>query len=76
MINMDWIPCHERLPESTKPEVLCLVTYQDYDIFEGKWGCRKLGIMSYLTKQEIWNTKALINVLAWMPLPELYEEKP
>ena len=71
----EWIPCRKNLPESEEPEVLCLVTYQEYDVSEGKYGCRKLGIMSYLTKQEIWNTKALISVLAWMPLPELYKEQ-
>lgn len=48
-----WIPCSERLPESEEPEVLCLVTYQDYDVFEGKYGYRKLGIMSYLMKHKI-----------------------
>ncbi len=74
MIDMDWIPCHEHLTESTELEILCLVTYQDYNVSEGKWGYRKLGIMSYLTKYRIWNTKALTNVLAWIPSPDPYEE--
>ena len=74
MIDMDWIPCHERLPKSTEPEILCLVTYQDYNVFESKWNSRKIGIMSYLTKYGIWNTKALTNVLAWIPSPEPYKE--
>lgn len=71
----EWIPCSERLPESEEPEILCLVTYQDYDVSEGKWENERLGIMSYLTKHRIWNTKALVNVLAWQPLPEPYKEK-
>lgn len=74
----EWIPCSERLPESEEPEILCLVTYQDFNLSKCKWGNTRLGIMSYLTKPRIWNTKALINVLAWMPLPEpfkLMEEK-
>ncbi|MDE7365241.1 MAG: DUF551 domain-containing protein [Ruminococcus sp.] len=71
---MKWIPCCERLPESEESEILCLVTYQDYDISEGKWENVRLGIMSYLTKHQIWNTKALVKVLAWMQLPEPYKE--
>jgi len=57
VIKMNWIPCRERLPKSDEPEVLCLVTYQDYDVFKGKWDCRKVDVMPYLTKHGIWNTK-------------------
>ncbi len=71
----EWIPCSERLPESEEPEVLCLVTYQDFNVSECKWENARLGIMSYLTKHRIWNTKALVSVLAWMPLPEPYKEQ-
>ena len=69
----EWIPCSERLPESEEPEILCLVTCQDFNVSECKWENARLGIMSYLTKHRIWNTKALASVLAWMPLPEPFK---
>lgn len=75
MTCTDWIPCCEHMPESDEPVVFCIVTYQDYDLFAGKWERRKVGVMSYLTKYQMWDTKAMINVLAWIPLPEPYKER-
>ena len=75
MMKNNWIPCSERLPESEKLALLCLVTYMDFDFFNHKWGNVKIGVMEYLTKPEIWNTKVYVKVLAWMPLPEPYEKK-
>lgn len=70
---MNWIPCNNELPNGAEDEVACLVTCQEWDLFDGKWGDKEVRILSYSIKREQWNTKSDIRVLAWMPLPIPYE---
>lgn len=70
---MNWIPCDNELPNGAEDEVVCLVTCQEWDLFDGKWGDKEVRILSYSIKKEQWNTKSDIRVLAWMPLPIPFE---
>lgn len=70
---MNWIPCDNELPNGAEYEVACLVTCQEWDLFDGKWGDKEVRILSYSIKKEQWNTKSDIRVLAWMPLPIPFE---
>lgn len=71
---MNWIPCEKELPDVTEDEVVCLVTCQEWDLFDSKWGNKEVRVLSYSIKNEKWNTKSDIRVLAWMPLPLPYEK--
>ncbi len=71
--SIKWIPCDKELPNKTGDEIVCLVTCQEWDIFDSTWGNKEIRILSYSTITEQWNTKSDIRVLAWMPLPEPYE---
>ena len=65
-----WIPCDKELPNGEKDEIACLVTCQEWDIFQGKWGDKEVQILSYSTSYKQWNTKSDIRVLAWSILPK------
>ncbi len=71
----DWIPCAERMPTGEKIEIPCLVTCQKWDLFKDEWGKPQFEILSYLPTIGIWNIKTPVKVLAWIPLPEIYEEE-
>lgn len=61
-----WIPCSERLPAIGKPVLisalmpLCTMVYIGY-LSDGVWFCDRLFFRSD-------------EVVAWMPLPDAYEE--
>lgn len=67
----EWIPVEERLPDHY---CNCIVTIsnrlgEDVDIdtyveFEGAWGWQS------------WHEGSRRNIIAWMPLPELYKPQP
>ena len=76
---MEWIPCTERLPEKSGRY---LVT-RGSNVFSSLWN--KLDILNYsdlmgLKKEKIWwsgnvgksDFEKFDDVIAWMPLPELY----
>ena len=72
-----WIPCSEQMPESGE-DVLVWFEYYRYGDYDGL--CQTYGIGTYYAYQKNW----LINqstgwnnlrVIAWMPLPDPYEEK-
>ena len=69
-----WIPCDKELPNGETDEIACLVTCEEWDIFQGKWGDKEVQILSYSTSYKQWNTKSDIRVLAWSILPKPYEE--
>lgn len=79
---MEWIPCTERLPEKSGQY---LVT-RKFNALSSLWD--KVGIVNYsdlmgLKKEKIWWTgnvgksdfEKCDDVIAWMPLPEPYEEE-
>ena len=70
---MGWIPCDVKLPNGSEIEIACLVTCQEWDIFDSKWSNKEIRILSYSTIAKQWNTKSDIRVIAWMPLPKPYE---
>ncbi|MDE6019994.1 MAG: hypothetical protein K2H01_03210 [Ruminococcus sp.] len=49
------------------------VTCREWNVIEGQWGRNFVRILSYFPQEKMWNTKAMIEVNAWMPLPEPYE---
>jgi hypothetical protein len=74
MINrLKWIPCDKELPTGKNNEIFCLVTCQEWDIFDSIWGEKEIRVLSYSTIAKQWNTKSDIKVLAWLPLPKPYE---
>ena len=48
---MNWIPCDNELPNGAEDEVACLVTCQEWDLFDGKWGDKEVRILSYSIKK-------------------------
>ena len=58
-----WIPISEKLPEDAEP-VLCAVTTQA--------GLRTMHIGFYNNYGKKWHAGKGSNVVAWMPLPEIY----
>lgn len=73
-IKMKWIPVAERLPDGSANEIFCLVTCREWNVIVGQWGRDSVRILSYFPKEKMWNTKAMIEVNAWMPLPDPYVE--
>ena len=67
-----WIPCSYQMPKGNGEEIPCLVTCREYDIFNGRYGEKKVRIISYSTKNKEWNTKSDIKVEAWMLCPPVY----
>lgn len=71
-----WIPCSERMPDS-KEDVLVWFEYFRY----GEYDClyQTYGIGNYNKKYDDWmvnhETWSQLRVIAWMPLPDPYEEK-
>ena len=71
-----WIPCSERLPNTNG---IYIVTRRISDGFE----CRNITDACYFDGSNTWHDdtrvnherKYLADVLAWMPLPEPYEER-
>ena len=49
---MNWIPCDNELPNGAEDEVACLVTCQEWDLFDGKWGDKEVRILSYSIKRD------------------------
>jgi hypothetical protein len=68
-----WIPCNKELPKGLEDEIACLVTCQEWDIFNNKWGSKEIRILSYSTIARQWNTKSDVRVIAWARLPTPYE---
>ena len=73
-----WIPCSERLPEDYT-NVLVWLEYFRY----GDYNClyQTYGIGDYSTKYDSWMINHetgwhKLRVIAWMPLPESYKERP
>ena len=59
-----WIPCSERLPE-TEDKVLCCTAT--------KKGIKSIVIGYYMADMKYWACGMNNNVIAWMPLPEVYK---
>ena len=59
-----WIPCSERLPE-TEDKVLCCTAT--------KKGVKSIVIGYYMADMKYWACGMNNNVIAWMPLPEVYK---
>ena len=72
---MEWIPCDEDLPKGENCEIPCLVTCQEWDIFESRWKKSEIRVVSYSTKFNQWNTKSDIRIIAWMYLPSPYNKE-
>lgn len=71
-----WIPCSERLPEDYT-DVLAWFEYFRYDDYNCLYQTH--GIGSYSTEYDSWMIYHdtgwhKLRVIAWMPLPEPYEE--
>ena len=65
----DWTMCSDRMPDKMQ---LCLVYCLEWDMFEGTWSrnyCFRL--LEYLPDFKIWNIKTPVQVIAWMPIPEI-----
>lgn len=60
-----WIPCSERLPTTEDKVLCCTVT---------KKGIRNIVIGYYVQESKYWACGMNSNVIAWMLLPEPYEE--
>lgn len=68
MSDMKWIPVTERLPEESG---MYLVTRREYDDADMLYFNE-----IYTCFTEDWlDTEEVTGVIAWMPLPEPYEEK-
>ena len=61
-INLDWIPCSERLPSEDGWYLIALAFEWGIEYEAGRW---EDGMW--------WNPNSHVNV-AWMPLPKQYEE--
>ena len=66
---MKWIPCKERLPDQ---ECWCIVT--EWSTEEWKWDVTIDKWMIGKDEQGKWAYASMEHVLAWMPMPEIYEE--
>ena len=64
-VPVEWIPCSERLPKKTD---LYFVTILDERDDSEYTSC-----MTYCINLARWEVE--VNVIAWMPLPEPYEER-
>ncbi|MBR1530238.1 MAG: DUF551 domain-containing protein [Oscillospiraceae bacterium] len=64
-----WTLCSDRMPDKMQ---LCLVYCREWDLFEDDW-CRSycFRLLEYLPDFKIWNIKTPVQVIAWMPIPEL-----
>lgn len=65
-MEMNWIPCSERLPET---EGLYLTT----NVYSPS--VKHVLVRQYDVIQECWMTAQNVEITAWMPLPELYLEE-
>lgn len=59
-----WIPCNVKMPNGVEIEIHCLITCQEWNIFDGKWSEKEVRILSYSTHRNEWNTKSDIKVEA------------
>ena len=74
-MTQEWIPCSERMPDGDKNEIYCLVTCREWDMFEDALSSTvHFRVLQYLPDVGCWNVKTPVQVLAWMPIPELPEE--
>lgn len=64
--KQEWISCDDRLPET---DGYYLVYGAEHDFFSGE-KIPYCGILQYLLKYKVWNTKSPINVTHWQSLPE------
>lgn len=69
-MEMNWIPCSERLPEENG---CYLVSFREWNFFKATWGILRIMILPYSMDLNMWNTELLIDVQAWMPLPAPYK---
>ena len=65
----EWIPRSERLPEDTKTKA---ITFADGSVDGGYYSEENWWCVGDSISLEVVNTE---NVIAWMPLPEPYEER-
>jgi hypothetical protein len=65
---MKWIPCKERLPEQAG---WCIVT--EWSTEELRWDVT-MDEWRFRDGQGKWHFASMEQVLAWMPMPEIYEE--
>lgn len=64
----EWIPCSIQMPEEDTDVLIC-IPYDGVDIAyisDGNW--------RYTRGDELINTIKKANIIAWQPLPELYQE--
>ena len=61
-----WIPCSERLPEASDKVLCCTAT---------KKGQKNIVIGYYIADKEYWACGMNSNVIAWMPLPDVFVEE-
>ena len=68
--NNGWIPCSEKLPD-VRQDVLVTVKYTGFMGMHGYW--IKTGHME--AENDWWGDCAGGEVIAWQPLPQLYQPK-
>ena len=71
-----WIPCSERLPEidmSYSHGDMYLVQYESGDMDVAQWSNANLFWALHVT-EPYWICAPYTKVIAWMPLPEPYQE--
>ena len=61
-----WIPCNDRLPEGDTRVLCCTLN---------KKGVPNIVLGYYIPESGCWACGMNSNVVAWMPLPEPYEEE-
>lgn len=61
-----WIPCNERLPSDS-----CNYLITGLDFRLGYVGERIVTLADFYAKAKRWNS--IVDVIAWMPLPEPYK---
>ena len=68
----EWIPCSERLPDKSGKYI---VTEKHFSIDDAKHnGWYQTVVDEAIFSNDKWGRAKFIEVLAWMPLPDPYEE--
>lgn len=62
-----WIPCRERLPEENG-KYLCTTVYGEMMTCDYDWNVPH-------SQRKFFHASCVVNVVAWMPLPESYKMK-
>ena len=67
-----WISVKDKLPETAQ---FCFVACHEWDMFEDALSSTvHFRVLQYLPDVGCWNVKTPVQVLAWMPIPELPEK--